>query len=239
MPVLRILHTNDLHGRLTGSRMPELLRARSQADLYFDTGDCIKAGNLAVPIHPDPVWPRLAEAKITASVPGNRESHVLEAVVRAKFQGSTHPILCANWRDRAGHLRFQESMVLAAQGVRIGVFGLMVPMVTERMVTKAGSQFLWEAPTAAAKRVVADLRPKCDLVIALTHIGHTQDIRLAEAIPDIDLIFGGHSHTVLDRPVQVNHTWIAQGGSHARFLGEYEFERGLLGGGLVPWVERT
>ncbi len=237
MPGLKILHTNDLHGRLTPSKLPALKSARSECDLYFDTGDCIKAGNLAIPLGPDPVWGYLQEAQITASVPGNRESHVLESVVDAKFRGFTHPVLCANWRSKTGVLKFSETHILECRGRTIGLFGVMVAMVTNRMSTRVGSQFLWDPPIATAVRVAEELRSQCDVVIALTHIGYTQDVKLAEATDAIDVIFGGHSHTVLETPVQIGRTWIAQGGSHARFMGRYELDSEGLRGGLDAWEE--
>jgi len=215
--------------------MPSLLAARAEADIYFDTGDCISAGNLAIPLAPDPVWGLLVEANCTASVPGNRESHVLERIVQTKISGAQHPILCANWRKKDGSVRFQESLLLESKGLKIGVFGVMVPMVTERMASRHASQFMWEQPIPIAFRMVEELRGHVDLLIALTHIGNTQDQKLAEACPEIDIIFGGHSHTVLEQPVKINNTWIAQGGSHGRYLGIYEWNDGILSGGLKPW----
>lgn len=235
MASIRFLHTNDLHGKLSQSRMPSLLAERAQADIYFDTGDCITAGNLAIPLAPDPVWGLFAEANCTASVPGNRESHVLERVVQTKIAGVQHPILCANWRNKDGSARFQESLVLEVNGLKVGVFGVMVPMVTDRMASRHASQFIWEQPILAARRIVDELRDQVDLLIALTHIGYSQDQKLAESCPEIDIMFGGHSHTVLDHPVKVGTTWVAQGGSHGRYLGVYEWSNGILSGGLKPW----
>lgn len=235
MPGLRIIHTNDLHGQLTEARMAQLLSARAESDLYFDSGDAIKSGNLAVPLVQDPVWERLRRAGTTASVPGNRESHVLEASVRAKFKGLDHPVVCANWFDKSGKLRFPASTIVTAKGLKIGVFGVMVPIVTDRMASRATSQFLWQSPVECAREPVALLRSTCDVVIALTHIGHRQDQLLAEKVPGIDIIFGGHSHTVLASPEQIGQTWVAQDGSHGRFIGRYVYDKGVLTGGPEPW----
>lgn len=240
MASIRFLHTNDLHGKLSRSRMPALLEARSGVDLYFDTGDCIAAGNLAIPLSPDPVWGLLAEANCDGSVPGNRESHILDKVVQTKFSGVSHPVLCANWIWNDGRPRWERSQIFERNGLKIGVFGVMVPMVTARMATRHASQFLWSAPIDVAKQVVENLRGEVDVLIALTHIGYSPDEKLAEACPALDIIFGGHSHTILESPVKVNNTWIAQGGSHGRYLGIYEWENGVLRGGLKPWeVENT
>jgi 2',3'-cyclic-nucleotide 2'-phosphodiesterase (5'-nucleotidase family) len=128
------------------------------------------------------------------------------------------------------------SLELEVQGLRIGILGVMVPMVTERMkASLAASAFVWDQPVPCAVRLAEELRPRVDLLIALTHIGIAKDRELAAATDLIDIILGGHSHTVLNVPEKVGRTWIAQGGSHARFAGRYVWENGVLSGGLVPW----
>ena len=238
MATLTLIHTNDLHGKLSREKLPFLIGLRKKADLYFDTGDSIKAGNLAVPLKPDPAWALLAEAECDASVPGNRESHPLTKGSKAKFAGARHTVLCANWHDKKGVAVFPAStMFKDVRGLRVAVFGVMVPMVTEGMATKAASQYLWDAPIPCAVELAAKLRKSADLVVALTHIGLPQDRKLAQATRDIDLILGGHSHTVLLRPELVEGTPICQGGSHARFVGRYVLEpgKGLKRAELLPW----
>ncbi len=236
---MRILHTNDLHGKLTESRMPALLEARGQADLYFDSGDAIKAGNLAIPIGTDPVWERFQQARITAGTMGNRESHPLKSAFEAKLKGREHPLLVANLFDKAGKEVFPPFLVLKCKGRRVGIFGVMVAMVTAKMKTQVASSYLWTHPIERAVEIAKQLRPEVDDLFALTHIGFTQDQRLAETCPEIDVIFGGHSHTVLEQPTRVNRTWIAQGGSHGRYLGMYDWDGEILAGRLIPWPEST
>ena len=238
MGLIRILHTNDLHGKLTEEKSRHLLQLRGEVDLYFDSGDAIRSGNLAIPTHPDPVWPLFAKARITASTPGNRESHVLKSVVNQKFEGSTHPVLCANWKCKQGELFFPSSTIFEVNSLKVGVFGVMVPMVTKKMITASASQFLWTNPLDAAKKEVQNLRSQVDLLIALTHIGFTQDQLLAKQCPDIDLILGGHSHTVLDQPVTIDSCSICQTGSHGRYLGVYDWSPSQFSGKLIPWEKR-
>ena len=109
----------------------------------------------------------------------------------------------------------------------------MVAMVTARMKTQSISGFLWSDPIKTAIQLAKEIRPTVDLVVALTHIGYKQDQLLAQQCGDIDIIFGGHSHTILEHPVKENQTWIVQGGSHGRFAGTYEWEDGILSGKLV------
>jgi 5'-nucleotidase len=234
---ITLLHTNDLHGRLTEDKLAFLLRLREKADLYFDSGDCVRAGNLAVPAKPDPAWRLLAQARCDASVPGNRESHPLAIGRKAKFAGCAHPVVCANWRDRRGRRVFPPFVTLRAKGATIAVLGVMVPIVTERMATQAASQYLWSQPVQEAAGLVPALSHEHDLVVALTHIGFANDRKLAAAAPGLALVLGGHSHTVLDRPEVVDGTPLCQGGSHARFVGRYVLDttKGLVEAELVPW----
>lgn len=225
---LHILHTNDFHGTLDDARQEVLSRLRPAADLYFDSGDCVKAGNLAIPLKPETVWSRLAALECTASVIGNRESQPLEGPFKKKIEGAAHPVLCANMRRKDGSRPLSESLVLEVGGFRVGVFGVMVPMVTERMASRVASQFLWDDPLLVALRWVEELRPQVDCLIALTHIGIRQDEKLAEQCPGIDLILGGHSHTVLDVPIWVGKTAICQTGSHGRYAGVCSWSPGGL-----------
>jgi 5'-nucleotidase len=230
---IAILHTNDTHGTLGAEALQKLRELRVSADLYFDTGDAIKTGNLGIPMRREPVWPMLKELNCTAGVMGNRESHVLDSAFRAKIAGLGHPLLAANMKRRDGSSPLPGSLELTVKGIKVGIFGVMVPMVTARMKTQAASAFLWEPPLDVAQQMVSQLRASCDLLIALTHIGHREDRKMAEQVPGIDLIFGGHSHTVLELPERINNTWICQGGSHSRFAGVYCWDSGSLTGGLV------
>lgn len=235
---MRILHTNDMHGTLSEARFRALIPHRQSADLYFDTGDAIRAGNLAIPLRPEAVWPYLAQLNCTASVLGNRETHVVESGFRAKLAGHAHPILCANLRDIDGTFPLARTLEFSVGDIKVGLIGVMVPMVTDGMKTAIASRYRWDPPLITAALLSEELRPRVDLLIALTHIGHRQDQELAKFCPSIDLIFGGHSHTVLMEPERIGKVSICQGGSHCRFIGEYEWtpDSGLTGG-LVPFPD--
>ena len=230
---IRILHTNDMHGTLDDAIQSKLTGLRSEADVYFDSGDCIKTGNLGIPLREEPVWGRLDALRCDASVLGNRESHVLSSAFEKKLSGSKHPLLASNMHRRDGSSPLHEPLVLAVGGLRVGVFGVMVPMVTSQMKTQAASAYLWDQPIATALKVAKELRRNVDLLIALTHIGHRQDRDLAEKCPSIDVILGGHSHTVLEQPERIGNTFVCQGGSHNRFAGVYQWANGSLTGHLV------
>ncbi len=64
-----------------------------------------------------------------------------------------------------------------------------------------------------------------DLTVILSHIGYESDLELAEMLdPEwgVDMIIGGHSHTVLDKPTRVNNILIAQAGVGTDQIGRFD-----------------
>jgi len=82
----------------------------------------------------------------------------------------------------------------------------------------------------AARRWFDSLHPAPDLLIALTHMGLEADRALAETLPELDLIIGGHSHSRLQEPISVGPVLIAQAGSRLQNIGRLrlEVERGKI-----------
>jgi 2',3'-cyclic-nucleotide 2'-phosphodiesterase (5'-nucleotidase family) len=63
------------------------------------------------------------------------------------------------------------------------------------------------------------------LLVALTHIGLREDEKLAAAVPEIDLVVGGHTHADLPAPLQVGDTTILHTTAYAFYLGRACLER--------------
>ena len=64
-----------------------------------------------------------------------------------------------------------------------------------------------------------------DLTILLTHIGFESDLELAKLLkPEwgVDMIIGGHSHTILEKPAKVNNILIAQAGVGTNQIGRFD-----------------
>lgn len=244
---MRILHTNDFHGTLNDAKRERLASLRQSADFYFDTGDCVKSGNMSIPLGEDPVWKMLASLDCTAGVPGNREFHITEAGFRAKIAGCKHPLLAANLMYRDGkRMRMQDfransfalsianPLASALTFGDVGIFGVMVPMVTTRMTARHISAFINDQPVKAAKECVQKLRDIVKVIICISHIGLTKDVELAGTVEGIDIILGAHSHDVVDPPTRIGNTWIAQAGSHGRYAGVYEYTDGVLRAAYEP-----
>jgi 2',3'-cyclic-nucleotide 2'-phosphodiesterase (5'-nucleotidase family) len=76
-------------------------------------------------------------------------------------------------------------------------------------------------PEQEIRRVLADYKKSdYDLLIVLSHLSFEKDKEIASRIPGIDVIVGGHSHTVLERPAVENGVIICQAGGFGEYVGE-------------------
>jgi 2',3'-cyclic-nucleotide 2'-phosphodiesterase (5'-nucleotidase family) len=226
MPVLTVFHTNDLHNSLNEEKAARLKAFKEQTpnSLLLDAGDAIRAGNLGVSICGEPALRLMSDAGYDAMAMGNREFHFLQAGLKSKIGCADFPVLCANIRPvkRGERVPVIPWITKTVADVRVAIFGLTVPMITERMLARKVSAYVFDDPVETASRLVPELRGSHDLVIALTHIGVKEDRRLASSVSGIDLIVGGHTHVTLDPPEMVDAAVIAQAGYWGHSFGRIE-----------------
>lgn len=229
MLALTIFHTNDLHNKLTPAKAARLreLKESVPGSLLLDCGDAIWAGNIFFRPGGEPVLKFMNEADYDAMAMGNREFHFLESGLRSKIGWAEFPVLSANLRStNSADLPVKSDITLDRDGLKIIIFGLSIPMITERMLSKRVSSYVFDDPIETAARIVPKLRKRADLLVALTHIGLNSDRELATSVPGIDLIIGGHSHSVLETPEIVEKTAIVQAGWFGHHVGKVEIEPG-------------
>lgn len=127
------------------------------------------------------------------AVLGNHEFDIRESEFLERLSESRFGYVTTNVSDSAGRLfpRAVRHAILRirtpAGQVRLGVIGLTIDDNRPGWVR-------FEDPVVAAQREVAVLRDSVDAIVALTHLTLAQDQQLAESIPEIALILGGHEH---------------------------------------------
>jgi len=232
MPTLHVLHTNDFHNHLSPRQAEYIRRTKDSLPeaLLLDAGDAVSAGNIGVRPGGEPILTLMGETGYDAMTLGNREFHVADALLRLKISKAPFPLLSANmrWRDDQGDALPVLPHILKTlpDGLRVGIFGVTVPMVTPRMTARIVSAFVFDDPVSVARAQVELLRPQVDVLIALTHTGLRDDERLAQNFPELDLIIGGHSHVVLPAPQIVGGVPIVQGGWYGHYLGHVRLDYG-------------
>ena len=119
----------------------------------------------------------------------------------------------------------RDYVIVEKQGVKMAVFGLMG---LEAISQAPESGVIWKDYIQRAKEVVAEIKRngEADLILCLSHSGYyfddgdkSEDVLLAKAVPDIDVIVSGHSHDVLKDEIIVGHTIIVGCGAYSDFAG--------------------
>ncbi len=127
---------------------------------------------------------------------GNHEFNYPASQVRKLVGLTKYDLVSANITDRGTGKPLLKPYVIRTVGpVRVAVFGLIT---REAATYPAGKEAFDVADEiAAAKQTVAALRGQADIFVLLSHAGESVDRRLAEQVPEIDVIVGGHSHSRL------------------------------------------
>lgn len=73
-------------------------------------------------------------------------------------------------------------------------------------------------PVTALRREIKKLE-KADFIIVISHSGFDKDKEIAAAVPGIGLIIGGHSQTLVQKPLRVGNTLIVQAGAGGARIG--------------------
>jgi len=197
MGAVLIFHTADLHNRLppAAARQLRALKEEHPEALLLDAGDAVRAGNLGFRLGGEPILRKMAEIGYEAMAMGNRESHPSRRLLERKLREARFPVLAANLvaKRQPPPAPIRDHMVFARPAGRVAVIGLAPQMTRPDSRWARVTDFVFEEPVAAARRLVAELRQKADLVICLSHCGEEIDRQLA-ALEQVDLVLGGHSH---------------------------------------------
>jgi len=159
----------------------------------------------------------------TAFTIGNHEFDYGWDNLRSCLQHARFPIISCNLYDSTkGGLAVDPYVVVVSNKVRIGVVGLIMESLSSTVMPLNMKGLAALDPVVAIRRQVDLLKDKTDLIVVLSHNGFVEDSLLALQLSEVDLIFGGHSHTVLFQPVEVNDILICQAGSRGQFLGHLQ-----------------
>lgn len=156
---------------------------------------------------------------------GNHEFDYGADNLRALFPTVTFPIVSANLWDKSRGAPFvPRYRVLRRAGMSIGVIGLAPPdLKTLTLRSNVADLDVLDA-AMATRQTMHELAERFGVkfFVVLSHMGVENDEALAAAVDGIDVIVGGHSHSLLRKPRNVNGTLIVQAGSKGRWLGRLD-----------------
>lgn len=234
---ITILHTNDIHSRVEESKdsigyakLSTIIREQKAANpntLVLDAGDTLHGQTIANLVRGESIVTIMNSIGFDAMAPGNHDfnygsDRLVELSGKTKF-----PVISANVKKADGSRLLKPYIIKEVDGVKIGIFGLTTPETAFKTHPNNVKGITFADPVAEAKAVVAELKDKTDVIVALAHLGVDKSsadtsIKVAEQVPDIDVIIDGHSHTVMEKGMTVGSVLIAQTGEYSKNIGKVE-----------------
>jgi 2',3'-cyclic-nucleotide 2'-phosphodiesterase (5'-nucleotidase family) len=229
---VRIYHTSDVHDHRTLAAPMNALRA-SKPGVYADCGDSLR-GSQTVYHRREPIIAELDAAHVDVQAMGNREFHYLFGCVRARAAQMQHPLTCANLSDaKQRPLPFTADLTLRREDEdgtpwALRFFGLLVVQYPAGSPWERLFAWRFQEPLDVAQRI-AETTPDGTTLIALSHLGLPHDRLLAQRVPRLDLILGGHSHDTLHEPEVVGGVPIVHAGPYAKYASRTELVKAANG----------
>lgn len=130
------------------------------------------------------------------------------------------PVLVANLYDaETDELIFASTRTVKLDGgLKVGLIGVM----GDRLKLPEGAdadRIRFEDPRTAIEREIPTLEDEVDLIVVLAHMQTGNARRLAEAIPDIDIVTAGHEGRAMRRIRKFGNAYVLQSSSRGRFMG--------------------
>lgn len=236
---LTIAYTGDVWGEVgpcgcshhpMGGFAPEagilgLWRGQGTPVLLLDSGDLLAPpGILASEVgeareRAAVVLDILAQMGLVAAVPGEGDLALGPALLRDLAAREGVLLLAANVTDPAGNALLPGSTVVQVGGVDVGIVGLFSPSLCPPGLRASD-------PAAAARAELARMG-RVELRVVLAHEPEEEDQPLAEALPEADVLIGGHGG--VPEPVgrlPGTRAVRARAGNKNRFLGELQVRMG-------------
>lgn len=236
-----ILHFNDFHGNMLTpeedadlggiarvAAMVKQIRAENEAagaeTILLIAGDVLQGTPLSTVFHGEADFAALNRMHVSAMVVGNHEFDYGMPNLHRLVEMANFPVLSANIRRKAdGTLVFDGTERFMVGDEMIVVMGLTTPETRVTTMPSNVANLNFEDPAETAAMLADRITHTRDrLVVALTHLGHEQDIDLARAVPKLDVIVGGHSHTQVDEPVCMGDALVLQAKSYGEYLGRLD-----------------
>lgn len=239
---IHIYHTNDVHSHFENwPQIQHFLKERKQQAeangefcFLFDIGDHIDRshpftegtegkGNIEL----------LNKAGYDAVTIGNNEGITMsKGALNTLYEDAHFDVVLCNLTELDGKVPYwaKKSKVFeTTEGVRIGVIGATAPYYAFY------EQLGWSVaePHAALQEMARSLRPECDVIVCLSHLGINEDRLLASQCSEIDVILGAHTHHLLPNGEWVDDTLLAAAEKFGHYIGHVQVDVDRITGQVV------
>ena len=234
-----IVSTNDMHANIDNfpqmAALIDSLRTAHPGLLVLGAGDN-RSGNPINDRYAEPCKPMyelMNAVGFNLSTFGNHEWDGGPLALRNVLNWANFPFVCANvtFDDTLRMRNVYPYTIFTVDALKIGIIGGIqlgengLPDFHPKNAN--GSHFV---PLNEVLQQNIDELHDCNAIFLLSHCGYEEDREIAEQFPELDAIFGGHSHTRVAEKQLVNNVMITQAEAKVKFvtLSTFTFKDGKL-----------
>lgn len=194
------------------------VRRTDSTVFFFDAGDMF-TGLVSNLTSGEALMEMMRAMRYDAFAIGNHEFDYGADNFERQMNRVPYPVLGANIFYKGTKNRYSRPyVILERNGIRVGVIGIIGQDARSVALPSGITNLDFTDPASAIAPIVRELRPQVDLVVVVAHQGKTgpqqtdaenhpelqrdfeEDIRLAGAVPGIDVLVGGHAHRGIEAP---------------------------------------
>jgi 5'-nucleotidase / UDP-sugar diphosphatase len=244
---LTILHTNDLHARLSPlenghggfAYLATLIRQQKQGCqdcILLNAGDLVQGTPVSTIFHGLPVFEVGNLLGIDVSTLGNHDFDYGWPQAKKFLQTAKYPIVSANMVDSQGRLFTEKPyVILNVNGLRVAVIGAM----TDTLPTLTTPNLLgdWRAAPfqAAARKYAAEVKDKADVLVLLAHITPAEEQRFLKEEPEFNVIVSGHAHNGMPEAGSLDGRLLVRVRGYAEELGRLDLKFDTEKKAIASW----
>lgn len=237
---LVVVHVNDVHGRaVAGSNdgmgyaniatiIEDLKKDKANKEVMFlDAGDTFHGTTFATLEKGASIAKILEKMNLRAMTLGNHDFNYGANRISELDKNFKFDMIASNVKYKNGKEFTKPYIIENLDGMKVGIFGLSTPETLYKTNPKNVENLIIEDPIETSKKIVKELKDKgVNFIILLSHLGLDESTKVelrsdavAKAVPEINLIIDGHSHTVLKEKSIVNGVAIVQTGEYSKNVG--------------------
>lgn len=208
------------------------IRKENPNTILTSSGDFFQESPISELFNGSPMVETMNEMKYDAMELGNHDfdfgmMQLLNLLGMAHF-----PVLGANIIKRENRSANSSSLtdfvkpyiIKNMGGVKVGIVGVDTPDVPELIPQrKYVADYDFRSPNETLQNIIPEIKEKgADIVVLLSHQGVNENLKSIKGTEGIDLIWSGHSHEFLEKPVKAGNTIIGQPGCYGQALGRID-----------------
>jgi 2',3'-cyclic-nucleotide 2'-phosphodiesterase (5'-nucleotidase family) len=244
---LTILHTNDLHSRLSpldnrhGGFAYVVSEIRHEREgctdcILLNAGDLAQGSPVSTVYKGIPVFEIANMFGFDAATLGNHDFDYGWQQTKKFMEIAKYPIVSSNIVDSHNQLITSKPwVILKVNGLRVGVIGAMTDDLHTLTFPANLDDFHTTPSVETVSRYAKELKPQCDIVVVVGHINPDEEQALLRE-PDTPIVISGHTHSGLAHELSNGNHVLVRVKSYGEELGRLELKIDTEKKAPVSWT---